>query len=85
MVSCAYSCVLAVLMVAHTWITIPHLAVLSFLLLHQTLLTYRPDPIMCTEVELPEDKLKAGMKERLVASLVATHEQTEQKVDEIYR
>merc|ERR1719206_203594 len=52
-------------------------------------LTYRPDPIMCPEVErkveLPEDKLKAGMKERLVASLVATHEQTEQKVDEIYR
>ena len=76
-------------MVAHTWISIPHLAVLSFLLLHQTLLTYRPDPIMCPEVErkveLPEDKLKAGMKERLVASLVATHEQTEQKVDEIYR
>jgi len=52
-------------------------------------LTYRPDPIMCPElsrkVELPEDKLKAGMKERLVASLVATHEQTEHKVDDIYR
>ena len=44
---------------------------------------------MCPEVErmadLLEDKLKAGMKERLVASLVATHEQSEQKVDEIYR
>jgi len=29
------------------------------------------------KVELPEDKLKAGMKERLVASLVAAHEATE--------
>ena len=47
--------------------------------------TYRLDPLMCPEVELLEDKLKAGMKERLVASLVATHEQTEKKVDEIYR
>ena len=51
--------------------------------------TYRLDPIMCPEVEriveLLEDKLKAGMKDRLVASLVATHEQTEQKVDEIFR
>ncbi len=28
-------------------------------------------------MELPEDKLKAGMKERLVASLVAAHEATE--------
>ena len=36
-------------------------------------------------MELPEDKLKAGMKERLVASLVATHQATEGRVDEIYR
>lgn len=51
-------------------------------------LTYRPDPIVepATErkVELPEDKLKAGMKERLVASLVNSHEATENRVDEIY-
>ena len=44
-------------------------------------LTYRPDPIVQPEhermVELPEDTLKAGMKERLVASLVAAHEATE--------
>ena len=50
-------------------------------------LTYRPDPIITPEitrkVDLPEDKLKAGMKERLVTSLVAPHEHTEQKVEEI--
>ena len=52
-------------------------------------LTYRPDPVMFPDhprkVELPEDKLKAGMKERLVVSLVTTHEATEGRVDEIYR
>ena len=34
---------------------------------------------------MPEDRLKAGMKERLVASLVASHEATETTVDEIYK
>ena len=52
-------------------------------------LKYRPDPVANPDqrrkVELPEDKLKAGMKERLVASLVATHEATEAKVDQVYR
>ena len=51
-------------------------------------LKYRPDPVIDPKkrkVELPEDKLKAGMKERLVASLVATHEATEARVDQIYR
>merc|ERR1719361_2493321 len=52
-------------------------------------LTYRPDPISdpaeTRKVELPEDKLKAGMKERLVASMVILHEATEKKVDEIYK
>ena len=52
-------------------------------------LTYRPDPVIFPDtprkVELPEDKLKAGMKERLVASLVATHETAEARVDDIYR
>ena len=52
-------------------------------------LTYRPDPIAnpgeTRKVELPEDKLKAGMKERLVASMVAIHDDTEKKIDEIYR
>ena len=52
-------------------------------------LTYRPDPISdpaeTRKVELPEDKLKAGMKERLVASMVIIHEATEKKVDEIYK
>ena len=52
-------------------------------------LTYRPDPITnhgeTRKVELPEDKLKAGMKERLVASMVAIHDETEKKIDEIYR
>lgn len=51
-------------------------------------LTYRPDPVMFPDlprkVELPEDKLKAGMKERMVASLVTTHEAAETKVDKIY-
>ena len=51
-------------------------------------LKYRPDPVIDPKkrkVELPEDKLKAGMKERLVASLVASHEATEARVDQIYR
>merc|ERR1719193_2152182 len=51
-------------------------------------LKYRPDPVIDPKkrkVELPEDKLKAGMKERLVASLVSTHEATEARVDQIYR
>ena len=53
-------------------------------------LTYRPDPIIRREdenrkVELPEDKLKAGMKERLIASMVEIHERNEMAVDEIYR
>ncbi len=50
-------------------------------------LTYRPDPaiepVQAREVVLPEDKMKAGMKERIVASVVAEHERTEQKVDAI--
>ena len=49
---------------------------------------FRPDPVVQPEqerkVELPEDKLKAGMKERLVASLVVAHESTEARVDEMY-
>ena len=48
-------------------------------------LTYRPDPIIepssVREVFLPEDKLKAGMKERIVASLVNTHEKCESLVE----
>ena len=36
-------------------------------------------------MELPEDKLKAGMKERLVASMVSTHEETERMIDDIYK
>ncbi len=48
-------------------------------------LTYRPDPVVephkVREVFLPEDKLKAGMKERIVASLVNAHETTEQDVE----
>lgn len=52
-------------------------------------LTYRPDPISNPgeqrKVELPEDKLKAGMKERLVASMVSTHEKTEKMIDDIYK
>lgn len=47
------------------------------------------DPIMCPnvarKVELPEDKLKVRMKERLLASLVAIHEHSEMRLDEIYR
>ena len=47
-------------------------------------LTYRPDPIIephtVREVFLPEDKLKAGMKERIVASLVNEHEICEEQV-----
>ena len=47
----------------------------------------RPDPIhegheTERKVELPEDKLKAGMKERLVASLVTAHEATENRYAE---
>ena len=56
---------------------------------HTSCHTYRPDPISNPgdqrKVELPEDKLKAGMKERLVASMVILHEATEKKVDEIYK
>ena len=48
-------------------------------------LTYRPDPIIephtVREVFLPEDKLKAGMKERIVASLVNQHEKCESLVE----
>ena len=48
-------------------------------------LTYRPDPIKgehkTREVVQPEDKLKAGMKERIVASVVAAHERVEEAVD----
>ena len=48
-------------------------------------LTYRPDPIIephtVREVFLPEDKLKAGMKERIVASLVNEHEKCENLVE----
>ena len=47
-------------------------------------MTYRPDPIIephtVREVFLPEDKLKAGMKERIVASLVNEHEICEEQV-----
>ena len=48
-------------------------------------LTYRPDPILDSgqrEVVQPEDKLKAGMKERIVAALVANHERCEEQVEE---
>ncbi len=52
-------------------------------------LTYRPDPVIepssVREVVLPEDKLKAGMKERIVASLVLDHEATEEAVDQRLR
>ena len=55
---------------------------------HDFFFNFRPDPIIKPEqerkVELPEDKLKAGMKERLVASLVSSHEATEARVDEMY-
>ena len=49
-------------------------------------LKYRPDPIIdpdqpIREVVAPEDKLKAGMKERIVASVVAAHEAAEAAVD----
>ena len=48
-------------------------------------LTYRPDPIVephtVREVFLPEDKLKAGMKERIVASCVNNHEKCESQVE----
>ena len=37
------------------------------------------------EVALPEDKLKAGMKERIVASVVGAHESCEEAVDKRYR
>ena len=49
------------------------------------LFSTRPDPIMephkIREVFLPEDKLKAGMKERIVASLVNNHEKCEEEVE----
>ena len=51
-------------------------------------LKYRPDPIMTQdptkskrEVFFPEDKLKAGLKERIVASLVNDHEKCEAEVE----
>ena len=34
---------------------------------------------------MPEDKLKAGMKERIVASVVGAHEKCEEAVDKRYR
>ena len=47
-------------------------------------LTYRPDPVVQPsqprEVVMPEDKLKAGMKERIVMSVVDNHEQCEKEV-----
>ncbi|XP_059091219.1 uncharacterized protein LOC131886822 [Tigriopus californicus] len=52
-------------------------------------LTYRPDPIIepvkPREVIQPEDKLKAGMKERIVASVVSQHEWVEEAVDKRFR
>lgn len=52
-------------------------------------LKYRPDPIIepvkPREVIQPEDKLKAGMKERIVASVVSEHEWVEEAVDKRYR
>jgi tetratricopeptide (TPR) repeat protein len=47
--------------------------------------SYRPDPIVQPvkprQVVQPEDKLKAGMKERLVAAVVNDHEQCEREVE----
>ena len=44
-----------------------------------------PDPAIETEakrdVQFPEDRLKAGMKERIVATVVASHEKCEAEVD----
>ncbi len=52
-------------------------------------LTYRPDPVIQPSHEravvMPEDKLKAGMKERIVASAVADHERCEEEVDKRFR
>ena len=52
-------------------------------------LTYRPDPVIepvkPRTVVQPEDKLKAGMKERIVASVVAVHEKCEEEVDKRFR
>ena len=48
-------------------------------------LKYRPDPISNPEqkrdVQFPEDKLKAGMKERIIATVVASHEKCEAEVE----
>jgi hypothetical protein len=51
---------------------------------------YKPDPITDVgqaprQVVQPEDKLKVGMKERIVASVVADHEKCEDEVDKRYR
>jgi pre-mRNA-processing factor 39 len=44
-----------------------------------------PDPVIQPEVkrdvQFPEDRLKAGMKERIVATVVASHEKCEAEVD----
>ena len=52
-------------------------------------LIYRPDPISDAgqkrDVQFPEDRLKAGMKERIVASVVASHERCEAEVEKRLR
>lgn len=52
-------------------------------------LKYRPDPVMAgskkREVVQPEDKLKAGMKERIVASVVEDHERCGKLVEKRYK
>jgi tetratricopeptide (TPR) repeat protein len=52
-------------------------------------LTYRPDPVVGEskprQVVQPEDKLKAGMKERIVACVVSDHEKCEEDVDKRFR
>jgi pre-mRNA-processing factor 39 len=46
---------------------------------------YRPDPIADPshkrDVQFPEDRLKAGMKERIVATVVGSHERCEAEVE----
>jgi hypothetical protein len=48
-------------------------------------LTYRPDPAVQPDLKrdvlFPEDRLKAGMKERIVATVVASHEKCESEVE----
>ena len=53
-------------------------------------LPYAPDPVTDPgqaprAVVQPEDKLKVGMKERIVASVVGAHERCEDEVDKRYR